>query len=75
MSDHQLDLRGLKCPLPVLKAKKAMQGLPPGDRLILECTDPMTLIDVPNFANQEGHRLETQERRGDVFLYTIAKAR
>lgn len=74
MPDHILDLRGLKCPLPVLKARKAMKAIPAGDRLILECTDPMTAIDVPHFANQEGHRLDRQERNGDIYVYTIVKA-
>jgi tRNA 2-thiouridine synthesizing protein A len=74
MSDHVLDLRGLKCPLPVLKARKAMRGLSAGDRLILECTDPMTAIDVPHFAGQEGHILEAQERNGTLYVYTIIKA-
>jgi tRNA 2-thiouridine synthesizing protein A len=73
MSDHVLDLRGLRCPLPVLKARKAMQALSAGDRLILECTDPMTEIDVPHYANQERHKLEKQERHGDLYVYTIAK--
>ncbi len=75
MSDHVLDLRGLKCPLPVLKARKTMRALQAGDRLVLECTDPMTAIDVPHYANQEGHTLERQERRGDLYVYAIAKGR
>jgi tRNA 2-thiouridine synthesizing protein A len=74
MSDHVLDLRGLKCPLPVLKARKTIKGLSAGDRLILECTDPMTAIDVPHFASQDGHILEAQERRGTIYVYTITKA-
>lgn len=73
MSDHILDLRGLKCPLPVLKARKAMKAIPAGDRLILECTDPMTAIDVPHFANQDGHRLDKQERNGAIYVYSIVK--
>lgn len=74
MAERIVDLRGLRCPLPVLKARKIMKGLAAGDRLILECTDPMTAIDIPNFATQEGYRLEAQERRGDVYVYAIAKS-
>jgi tRNA 2-thiouridine synthesizing protein A len=74
MPDHVLDLRGLKCPLPVLKARKAMNGLAVGERLILECTDPMTAIDVPHYAQQEGHRLERQEQRDGIYVYTLTKA-
>jgi len=75
MSERVLDLRGLKCPLPVLKAKKVMKGLAAGDVLVLECTDPMTVIDVPHYANQDGHVLERQERQGDLYVYAIAKGR
>src|SRR5262245_27430775 len=59
-----LDLRGLNCPIPVLRAKKALRTVPIGGTLVLECTDPLTVTDVPHFVNQTGHALETQERRG-----------
>jgi tRNA 2-thiouridine synthesizing protein A len=75
MTEHVLDLRGLKCPLPVLKAKKQMKSLTIGDRLVLECTDPLTVIDVPHYANQDGHRLESQEQLGNVYRFTLIKAR
>jgi tRNA 2-thiouridine synthesizing protein A len=73
MPDHIVDLRGLKCPLPVLKAKKLMHTLLAGDRLVLECTDPMTVIDVPNYARESGHRLERQEQNGTLYTFTLAK--
>ena len=44
-----LDLRGLRCPQPVLRAKKALRAMPVGGTLVLECTDPLTVIDVPAF--------------------------
>lgn len=75
MPDHFLDLRGLKCPLPVFKARKALRALPAGDRLTIECTDPMTAIDIPHFVAQDGHRLEAQERRDDIYVYKIEKSR
>ena len=75
MPEHVLDLRGLKCPLPVLKARKAMLALAAGDRLTLECTDPMTAIDIPHFVAQEGYQLEAQEQRGGIYVYTIEKSR
>ncbi len=74
MAERILDLRGLRCPLPVLKAKKLMRTLAAGDRLILECTDPMTVIDIPNFARQENHVLERQEQRDGVYIYALSKA-
>ncbi len=57
MDDQTLDLRGLKCPLPVLRTRKAMRGLAPGTRLWVETTDPLALIDVPNFCREDGHAL------------------
>src|SRR5262245_33823775 len=62
-SDVVLNLRGLRCPQPVLRAKKALRNVPVGGTLVLECTDPLTVIDVPHFANQTGHSLVSQERR------------
>lgn len=58
MADHRLDLRGLKCPLPALKAGKRLRTLAPGDRLSLVCTDPMSAIDIPNLCRETGDRLE-----------------
>ena len=68
-----LDLRGLNCPLPVLRAKKALRPIPIGGVLVLECTDPLTVIDVPNFVTQTGHSLDAQERRGAIYVYRITK--
>ncbi len=54
----RLDLRGLKCPLPVLRAQKALAHLPPGERLMLDCTDPMAAIDLPNMMRETGNLYE-----------------
>jgi tRNA 2-thiouridine synthesizing protein A len=75
MAEHVLDLRGLRCPLPVLKAKKAMKSIAIGDLLVLECTDPLTVIDVPHYVNQDGHSLQGQEQSGEIYRFTIVKAR
>ncbi len=48
-----LDLRGLRCPQPVLRAKKALRNVPVGGALVLECTDPLTVIDVPHFVQSD----------------------
>jgi len=68
-----LDLRGLNCPIPVLRAKKALRGIPIGGTLVLECTDPLTVVDVPHFVNQTGHALRAQEQRGKLYLFHIVK--
>lgn len=51
------DLRGLNCPLPVLKARKRLDAMPAGSRLWLETTDPLAVIDIPAFCTADGHRL------------------
>ena len=70
-----LDLRGLRCPQPVLRAKKALRTIPVGGTLVLECTDPLTAIDVPAFTNQTGHTLRAQARDGEVYIFKIVKRR
>jgi tRNA 2-thiouridine synthesizing protein A len=51
------DLKGLNCPLPVLKARKRLSGMPAGDLLWVETTDPLAVIDIPAFCTDNGHRL------------------
>ena len=70
---QRLDLRGLNCPLPVLKAGKALLDLKPGDLLVVEATDPMAAIDIPHFCRQKGHRLVDQTTEDAVLRFTIAK--
>ncbi len=70
-----LDLRGLRCPQPVLRAKKALRTIPVGGILVLECTDPLTVIDVPAFITQTGHTLNAQTRDGEVYIFKIVKRR
>jgi tRNA 2-thiouridine synthesizing protein A len=68
-----LDLRGVRCPHVVLRAKKALREVPLGGVLVLECTDPLTLTDIPNFVSQTGQALEAQLQRGPLFLFRIGK--
>jgi tRNA 2-thiouridine synthesizing protein A len=70
-----LDLRGLRCPQPVLRAKKALRKVPVGGTLVMECTDPLTVIDVPHFVNQTGHALSAQTRDGELYIFRIVKQR
>jgi len=76
MADTLLNLRGLKCPLPALKARKALTRLAGGDTLTLECTDPMSVIDIPNLVRETGDVLEEQAKQGDangLFVFRIRK--
>lgn len=75
MSETVLDLRGLRCPYPVIRAKAALGEVAIDGVLVLECTDPLTMIDIPHFANQTGHRLVGTERRGELFVFRIIKQR
>ena len=70
---QRLDLRGLNCPLPALKAGKALLALTPGDLLVVEATDPMAAIDIPHLCRQQGHRLVDQTTEGAVLRFTIAR--
>ena len=73
MAEKTMNLRGLKCPLPALRTRKALSGLRAGDLLIIECTDPLTTIDIPNLLNQPGDALEAQAQAEDVLTFRIRK--
>lgn len=55
--DAELDLRGLKCPLPVVKSRRRLADLHAGATLAVETTDPLAVIDIPHFCTQDGHSL------------------
>ena len=71
--DPILDLRGLACPLPVLKTRKALLGLAPGDRIRVEASDPLAAIDIPHFCREAGHRLIHSEARDGTFVFLIER--
>lgn len=73
MAETRLDLRGLKCPLPALKTRKALARLAPDDLLTVECTDPLAEIDIPHLVNETGHALEDARRDGDLLVFRIRK--
>ena len=73
MADKTLNLRGLKCPLPALRAKKALGGMASGDLLTIECTDPLTAIDIPNLLRQTGDTLEGKAEADGVVTFRIRK--
>lgn len=55
--ETRLDLRGLNCPLPVLKTRRALAKMPGGTRLRVLASDAMSAIDIPHMCNEDGHRL------------------
>jgi tRNA 2-thiouridine synthesizing protein A len=69
-----LDLSGLKCPLPVLRARKALRRMAPGERLDVTCTDPMSAIDIPNMVRESGDRLLEARTQTATLFFRIEKA-
>ena len=69
----KLDLAGLKCPLPALRTRKALKALAPGDRLEVHCTDPLSVIDIPNLIRETGDKVEITERAERQIVFLIEK--
>lgn len=72
-ADRKLDASGLTCPLPVLKARKALGAMQVGDRLELISTDAASALDVPVFCHQAGHALLEERREQDRWVFLIEK--
>lgn len=72
MSEN-LDLTGLKCPLPVLRTRKALRRLAAGAELEVSCTDPMSAIDIPNMVREEGDSLIEQRTDAARLVFRIRK--
>jgi len=77
LTEKIMNLRGLKCPLPALRVKKALSTLQSGDLVVAECTDPMAAIDIPNLVRQTGDTLEARdigkEQGKDLLTFRIRK--
>ncbi len=70
-----LDLRGLKCPLPVLRTRAALSRLPAGKILVVRCTDPLAMLDIPNLLRETGDALLAAARDGRETRFTIGRGR
>ena len=73
MTTTKLDLRGLNCPLPALKTRKALKRAASGDRLEITCTDPLAAIDIPNLVRVTGDLIERTSNDGDTIVFMIQK--
>lgn len=73
-ADHELDATGLKCPMPVLRARRALKPLAVGERLLVRADDPASAKDFPAFCETTGHVLEQVLEDGDEFRFLIRKA-
>jgi tRNA 2-thiouridine synthesizing protein A len=71
--EKNVSLRGLKCPLPALKTRKLLSGIPSGGILVIECTDPLAAIDIPNLLRETGDVLEATTRDAELISFRIRK--
>lgn len=72
-ADAVIDCRGMNCPMPVLKVKKAVDSLQVGQILKLEATDPGTKADIPAWAKRTGNELISMSEEGNIFIFYIKK--
>ena len=73
MADQTLNAEGLNCPLPIIKAKKALKGLEAGKVLEVRSTDPGSVADFAAFCNQTGNELLSSNTEGNIYLFEIKK--
>ncbi|WP_426957841.1 sulfurtransferase TusA family protein [Muricoccus radiodurans] len=73
MTETLLDVQGLSCPLPVLKANKALRGLPSGARLTVLATDAASVADFQAFCRETGHALVSFSEAAGVYRFTLRK--
>lgn len=72
-STSDLDLRGLRCPLPALRTEKALAALAPGTILVVLADDPLAGLDIPHLCHRHGHELLATERERDHHRFTIRR--
>lgn len=70
-----LDLRGLNCPMPALRTRKMLRRLAHGGFLTVECTDPLSVIDIPDLLRKTGDMLERQEAADGVYIFHIRRGK
>ena len=70
-----IDATGYNCPIPVLKARKALKSMEPGSGITVLATDPASAIDIPHFCNTTGNELIDQSETDGIYTYRIRKGR
>lgn len=71
--DVELDVRGLNCPLPILRTKKALAGMASGQQIMIRATDPGSLIDFPAFCKHTGNVIVHQAEVDGVFEFVLRR--
>lgn len=74
MAEHVLNAEGLNCPLPILKAKKALKSVPQGEILSISSTDPGSVADFAAFCNQTGNELLSSTTEGSIYKFEIKRS-
>lgn len=74
MATQILDTKGMNCPLPILKTKKAIKGLNVGETLEVHSTDPGSVKDMEAFCKSTGNKLLESKEESNVYIYMIEKA-
>ena len=74
MADEIVDAKGLNCPMPILRAKKALKGMAAGNTLEVQATDPGSVKDFEAFCRSTGNELLESRQDGNTYIYLIRKA-
>ena len=73
MTAETVDARGLKCPLPRMKAELALRQIAGGEAIVLLADDRESPVDIPAWCSEQGHNLTTQSEEADTWRFTIEK--
>ena len=71
MSQHQLDVRRMLCPMPVIRTQQKVEELQPGDTVTVLCTDPGALHDIPAWCRVNGHEIQDMQQQDDEIIISI----
>jgi len=71
VSEHELDVRRMLCPMPVIRSQDRVEQLQPGDTLVVTCTDPGAKYDIPAWCRVNGHEVLSIEERRDEIIITL----
>lgn len=71
---RKLDVTGHKCPIPVLRLRRVMEGLAVGEELMVETTDPMSELDIPHYCKQAGQQLLESRHEGKKYIFRLRKS-
>ena len=74
MSEHVLDVKGLNCPLPIIKAKKMLKDVPTGETLRVLATDPGSVADFAAFCRTTGNELVESRQDGTTYSFLIKRS-